>query len=161
MATAVRRKQAPKLKDLVLTRFFDAPREVVFQAWTEPQHLVHWWGPKGFTNPVCEGDIRPGGSLRIVMRGPNGVEYPMTAVFRKIVEPERLVFLSQAYKDAQGRYQLEVLVTVVFSDQDGKTRMDFRAQVITATPAAAGPLAGMETGWSQSLDRLSAHVAPH
>ena len=71
-------------RELVLARVFDAPREVVFKAWTNVEHLKRWWGPKNFTNPVCEVDVRPGGAMRIHMRGPDGTIYPMTGVFQEI-----------------------------------------------------------------------------
>src|SRR5258708_29275739 len=79
-------------RELVITRIFDAPRELVFKVWTDPKHLAQWWGPQGFTNPVCEIDLRPGGALRIVMRAPDGAEHPMTGIYREIVAPERLGF---------------------------------------------------------------------
>ena len=85
--------------DLVMTRVFDAPRELVFKAWTETKHVAQWWGPKRFTNSVCEMDVRPGGAIRIHMRAPDGVVYPMTGVFQEIVAPERLVFVSSALDD--------------------------------------------------------------
>src|ERR1700678_1250094 len=81
-------------RELVLTRTFDAPRSLVFKAWIDPKHLAQWWGPKGFTNPVCDMDVRPGGAIRIVMRAPDDApaqfrgDHPMTGVFREIVEPE-------------------------------------------------------------------------
>jgi len=65
-------------QQLVLTRVFDAPRELVFKVWTDPKHVARWWGPHRFTNPVCELDLRPGGAILIHMRGPDGVVYPMT-----------------------------------------------------------------------------------
>ncbi len=70
--------------DLVMTREFDAPRELVFKAWTDAKQTAQWWGPKGFTNPVCELDVRVGGAIRIHMRAPDGVVYPMTGVFEEI-----------------------------------------------------------------------------
>src|SRR5471030_3335358 len=79
-------------REFVITREFDAPRELVFKAWTDPKHLAQWWGPRGFTNPVCEWDVRPGGKIYDVMRAPNGVDYPMGGEFCEIVPPERLVF---------------------------------------------------------------------
>src|SRR5580700_2538193 len=84
-------------REVTITRLFDAPRELVFQAWTDPQHLAQWWGPKGFSNPICEADARPGGAWRIVMRGPDGAKYPCGGVYREIVESERLVFTNIAY----------------------------------------------------------------
>src|SRR5262245_19835210 len=112
----------PAQRELTITRMFDAPRALVFKAWTDPGHVAQWWGPKGFTNPVCEIDLRPGGALRIVMRGPDGIDYPTTGVFREIVEPERLVFTNVAL-DGQGNPVLDGLTTVTFTEHDGKTRL--------------------------------------
>jgi uncharacterized protein YndB with AHSA1/START domain len=143
--------------DLVMTRVFDAPRELVFKAWTETAQVAHWWGPKGFTNPVCELDARAGGAIRIHMRAPNGVVYPMTGRFEEIVEPERLVFVSSAL-DEKGNSMFDVLSTVIFAEQRGKTALTLRLRVITATAQAPQYLKGMEAGWTQSLDRLGAHL---
>ena len=78
-------------REITITRMFDAPRAVVFRAWTDAGQLAQWWGPKGFTNPVCEIDVRVGGAIRIHMRSPDGNIYPMKGEFREIVPPERLV----------------------------------------------------------------------
>ena len=158
---AERSKSTAKTTDrvLVLTRVLDAPRAVVFKAWTDAKQMARWWGPKGFTNPVCELDVRPGGAIRIHMRGPDGVVYPMGGVFHEIREPERLVFTSTAIPDAKGMPQLEVLNTVTFADQKGKTLLTLEARVVKATPEAGGALAGMDKGWSQTLDRLGKFVA--
>jgi uncharacterized protein YndB with AHSA1/START domain len=145
--------------DLVLTRVFDAPRELVFQAWTEPGRLSRWWGPHGFTNPVCEIDVRPGGAIRIDMRAPNGIVYPMTGVFEEIVPPERLVFRSAAL-DKDGQPLFQVRNSISFAERGGKTELTLRASVSNVTPAAPPYLAGMEAGWSQSLERLSMEVKP-
>src|SRR5260370_38402582 len=75
---------------LVIERIFDAPRNLVFKAWTDPKQVAQWWGPKGFTNPACEMDVRPGGAMRICMLSPDGREHPVRGVFRELVEPERL-----------------------------------------------------------------------
>jgi uncharacterized protein YndB with AHSA1/START domain len=144
--------------DLVMTRVFDAPRELVFKAWTETKHVAQWWGPKSFTNPVCEMDVRPGGAIRIHMRAPDGVVYPMTGVFQEITAPERLVFVSSALDD-KGNSMFDVLSTVTFADQRGKTELTLQLRVIKATTAAPQYLKGMEMGWKQSLDRLGEHLA--
>jgi len=144
-----------KEKELVLTRVFNAPRERVWKAWTETRQLAQWWGPAGFTNPLCEADVRPGGVLRIDMRGPDGTVYPMTGVYREVVAPERLVFTVSAL-DEKGRPIFEVLNTVTFAKQDGKTRLTVRAQVVKKTAGADAYLKGMEEGWSQSFERLEA-----
>lgn len=140
--------------DLVITRLFDAPIEVVFKAWTDSDSLQRWWGPKGFTNPRCEVDVRAGGAIRIDMRAPDGVVYPMIGEFREVHQPDRLVFTSGAL-DELGVPLFEILNTVLFEAEGGKTRLTLRAGVLTATAKAAPYLGGMEQGWSQSLDRLA------
>src|ERR1700720_2154803 len=113
MTTAVDAKPSVG-QELVFTRVFDAPRSLVFAAWTDPKHMAAWWGPKGFTNPVCELDVRPGGVIRIDMRGPDGTVYPMTGAYREVVAPERLVFTASAL-DEKGRPLFEVLNTLTFA----------------------------------------------
>ena len=107
---------------VVIPRFFKAPRELVFKAWTDPKHLKAWWGPGGFTNPRCEWDPRPGGAIRIDMRGPNGVIYPMGGVCKEVVPPEKLVFTSGPI-DEKGNFLFEVLNTVTFADAKGGTEI--------------------------------------
>lgn len=149
----------PAERELVITRVLDAPRALVFRAWTDPKQVAQWWGPHGFTNPVCELDVRPGGAILIHMRGPDGVVYPDKGVFHEIEEPGRLVFISGAVENEEGNPQLEVLNTVTFSDLGSKTTLTMHARVLKATPEVAGALAGMEEGWSQSLDRLAEQMA--
>lgn len=145
--------------ELITTRIFDAPREMVFRAWTDPVRLKRWWGPKGFTNPVCDVDVRPGGAIRIEMRGPDGKVYPMTGTYLEIVEPERLVFVSSAL-DASGQPLFEVLNVVTLAEEPGgKTKLTLHVKVSKIRPEAAGHIAGMEIGWSMTLDRLAAEVA--
>ena len=150
---------SPDKRDLVITRTFDAPRELVFKAWTDPTHVAQWWGPKYFTNPVCELDLRPGGAIRIDMRGPDGVIYPMKGVFRDIVESERIVMTTTAFEDEEGNPQLEVLTTVTFVEHEGKTKLTLHAVVVKAAPGVEGALEGMDEGWNQSLDRLAELLA--
>jgi uncharacterized protein YndB with AHSA1/START domain len=104
--------------EIISTREFDAPREHVFQAWTAPELLARWWGPEGFTNTFHEFDLRPGGTWRFVMHGPNGVDYPNHNVFAEIVPRERIVLdhLSNP----------EFRVTATFEDLEGRTRLTFR-----------------------------------
>lgn len=144
-------------REITITRVFAAPRRLVFAAWTEPKHLVHWWGPHGFSNTACEADVSVGGAIRIVMRGPDGAEYPMSGVFREVVVPERLVFVCVP-EDAAGNPMFEVLTTATFAERAGMTTLTLTARVLTATLVAAPMIAGMELGWSQSLDRLAAEV---
>lgn len=159
--TAQNSKAAPaQPKEVVITRVFDAPRDLVFQAWTDPKHVAQWWGPRWFTNPVCEWDARPGGEIYIEMTAPDGMAAPMRGVFDEVDPPERLVFTGTALPDENGQPQLVTRNTITFDEQaDGKTLLTMRAEVIKAGPMAAGALAGMEEGWSQSLDKLAEHLA--
>src|SRR5258707_634236 len=143
--------------DLIITRVFDAPRELVFKVWTDPNHVAQWWGPKGFTNPVCELDVRAGGAILILMRASDGVVYPMSGTFEEITPPERLVFISSAL-DGNGKSMFDILTTVVFDDQHGKTALTIQARVIKTTAQAPQYLKGMQAGWTQSLDRLGNHL---
>jgi len=117
--------------------------------------LAQWWGPQGFTNPVCELDAQPGGAIRIDMRGPDSVVYPMKGTFHKIAEPELLVFTSSAFHEENEDPQLNVLNTITCIGLGNKTRLTLRADVVRSTPSVESALAGMEEGWSQSLDRLA------
>ena len=146
------------LPQVLITRIFDAPRELVFKAWTEPKHMAQWWGPNYFTNPVCEMDVRPGGAILIHMQDPDGVVYPMKGVFHEIVEPERLVFTSSAFEGEEGSSLLEAINTITFENQAGKTKLTVHAVVTKAEPGVEGALAGMEEGWTQSLDKLAEYL---
>lgn len=154
MTDAILNTISPLERELTLTRVFDAPREQLFKLWTDPQHLARWWGPRGFTNPVCEVDLRPGGRMLIHMRAPDGTVYPMSATFREIVPPERLVFLSSAIDD-NGESVLESLTTVTFADYgSNRTKLTVHAQAHGLKPIAEQYLDGMQDGWTQSLERL-------
>lgn len=150
---------APGQRTLVIERIIDAPRDLVFKAWTDPRHVAQWWSPKYFTNPLCEMDVRPGGAILIHMQGPDGVVYPMKGVFHEIIEPERLVFASSAVEDEEGRPLLEIVNTVTFVEHEGKTKLTMQAVVNRAASGSEGALAGMEEGWNQSLDKLADYVA--
>ena len=147
------------MNDLNITRTFDAPRDLVFTAWTDPKHLAQWWGPHHFTNPRCEIDARPGGAIHIDMRGPDGMVYPMKGEVKEIVKPERLVFTSMPIDD-KGNALFEVLTTATFTERNGKTTVSVNAHVVrTVAPEAEQMLAGMEAGWTQSLERLEEYVS--
>ncbi len=145
-------------REVVITRVFDAPRGLVFKAWTDPERMARWWGPKGFTNPICNLDARVGGAWRIVMRSPAGIEYPCGGVYREIVEPERLVFTNIA-TDNEGNLVLDGLTIVIFAEHDGKTKLTLQTRAVAVAAHAAAYLAGMEAGWAQSLERLAEELA--
>ena len=141
-------------RELTLVRILDAPRELVFKLWTEPHRLAQWWGPKGFTNPVCELDAHMGGPIRVHMRAPDGTVYPMGGAIQEIVPPHRLVFTTTAYADSDGDPFLVNLNTVTFDDLAGKTKLTLHVRVIRAEADAEDALAGMDQGWSESFERL-------
>lgn len=145
-------------RTLVLTRVFDAPRALVWEAWANPRHLAQWWGPHEYTAPRAEMDLGPGGALHIDMRAPDGSVQAVTGTVREATAPERLVFTSRL-TDEDGDLFFEILTTVTLADRNGRTALRLEARVLQAAPGAAGPLAGMEEGWSQSLDRLASDVA--
>ena len=145
-------------REITITRVFDAPRALVFKAWTDAAQLAQWWGPKGFTNPVCEIDARVGGAIRIHMRAPDGAIYPMGGEIREIVEPERLVFTNNALDDA-GNHIIEGFTTVTFVDEGGKTKMTLHTRGSAVVEKAVAYLQGMEMGWTMSIDKLAALLA--
>jgi uncharacterized protein YndB with AHSA1/START domain len=148
--------------ELFITRVFDAPRELVWKAWTDPKHLQRWWGPKDFTAPACQIDFRVGGKYLFCMRSPEGKDYWSTGVYREIVPLERIV-CTDSFADEQGNvvsatyygmsrdFPLEMLVTVTFEDQAGKTKMTLKH-----TNLPAGDMAEQTgAGWNESFDKLA------
>lgn len=134
-------------QELVFTRTLSAHRARVWRAWTDPKQLALWWGPNGFTNPVCELDPRPDGVIRIHMRAPGGTVYPMIGTVREVTSPERLVFANEALED--GKPLFRVLTTVTLTEQDGRTVQTVRARVEKVmAKKATDYLRGMQEGWS-------------
>jgi uncharacterized protein YndB with AHSA1/START domain len=164
---------APKgVPEFYLSRLFDAPRALVFKCWIDAGHLARWWGPEGFTNPVCEADPKPGGVYRIVMRGPDGSEHPMKGVFREIVANERIVKeddLSEHSAESHDLYDpgrdksktpnFKILTTVTFADEGKKTRVTIRQRFDRIDLRDNAIKVGMYEGWSGSFEKLDDLVA--
>jgi len=142
-------------RELYISRIYDASRQQIYRAWTEQKQLARWWGPKGFTNPVCEVDARVGGKLVVTMRGPDGQDYPMRATFTDLRAPERLTFEFEAM-DATGRVAMKGRLTMMLTEEDGRTRLSLSTTAEGVATTAAQMLQGMEQGWNESLDRLTA-----
>ncbi|HEY0450738.1 SRPBCC domain-containing protein [Actinophytocola sp.] len=142
-------------RELVVTRVFDAPRELVFECWTDPDHLAKWWGPTGFTALSVTVDATGGGAWRTCIRDTaDGTDYWAGGVYLEIVAPERLVF-SFSW-DPQGDQPVEdTLVTVTFADRDGKTEMTFHQAGFVSDPSRDGH----EDGWRQSFADLAGYLA--
>ncbi len=137
-------------REIAAARVFDAPRKLVFGAWTDPDHLVHWWGPKGFTNTFHEFDMRPGGVWRFVMHGPDGTNCQNESVFVEIVKPERIVF------DHVSAPQFRM--TATFEDLGGKTRLTWRMLFKSAAECPRIKKIAV-AGDEQNFDRLEARLA--
>lgn len=142
-------------KEVNITKLVSAPRDVVFDMFVKQEFISKWWGPKGFTNPVCEIDAQTGGKIYIEVTGPDGTVYPMRGTFHEIIRPSLLVFSSTAVEDTKGKPQLENVNTITFTDEDDKTKLSLHAVVIKAESEAAEAVDGMEEGWAQSFERLS------
>jgi uncharacterized protein YndB with AHSA1/START domain len=142
----------PSEREIRLTRLFSAPRHLVFDAMTKPEHITRWWGclGEGYSVPVCEVDLRPGGAWRFVNRTPKGELVAFYGVFREIARPERMVYteIFEPFPDA------ESLVTAVFTDENGKTRLTLTAQYPSSAVRDTVIESGMETGAAISYDRL-------
>lgn len=144
-------------REIVISRVFDAPRELVFRAWTDPVHVARWWGPQGFTNPVCEWPAQPGGKIHVVMRAPHGTDYPMAGEIREVLAPERIILTTGAL-DARGQLMFEFLHTVDFVAQGKRTVLTVRSRLIRSSPDADQYTNGFKAGMTQSLERLAEHL---
>ena len=137
---------------LEIVRVFNAPRSLVYAAWTDPVHATKW-APDGMKIVHVEADLRPGGKIRVGMRHENGDEHWESGVYREIVENERLVF-THAWEDAEGRRGPETIVRVEFEDAGhGKTRMTFRQTNFVSVASRDGH----RQGWSEAFDDLAAY----
>jgi uncharacterized protein YndB with AHSA1/START domain len=145
-------------KEITLVREYDAPREAVFNAWTDPKFLAQWWGPEGVFTPICEVDARPGGIIHIVMEAGEtfgqlkGTQWPMKGQFEEVEEPSKLVFTANAVNEGQAT--LEHRTTVTFDEQAGKTKMTVHVAVTKILPGLEYAVIGMEQGWGQQFDKL-------
>jgi len=147
-----------KNRELTISRIFDAPRELVWKAWTEPKHLAQWWGPHGFTAPTCEIDLKPGGALRIHMEHPDFPNHWMKGMFKEIVPPEKLVFTSMAFIGEGGEAGIEGINTITLEDVNGKTKVTIHAVVTKLAPEFSFAYEGMNEGWNQSLDKFADYL---
>lgn len=158
------------MKPFEITRIFNAPREQVWKAWTDPERLKHWWGPKGFTVHTCKVDLRPGGTFLYGMKAPDGSDMWGKFVYRKIEAPTRLEFIV-SFSDAKGGvtrhpsspgWPLEILSTVSFDEQGGKTKVTVQWSPHNATDDERKTFdegrASMQQGWGGTLDQLTKYL---
>jgi uncharacterized protein YndB with AHSA1/START domain len=153
MAATASATPATAQHELVITRIFDAPRALVFKAWSKAEHAVRWYGPKNFTVPHCKIDFRVGGAYRACLRAPDGQEYWMRGIYREIVEPERIAF-TFAWEE-EGERGRENMITVTFAEQGEQTRMTFRQAFFESVSERDSH----NEGWSECFDRLVLFLA--
>lgn len=153
--------------ELVIIREFDAPREAVWAAWTEPELMKRWWGPKAWTTPVARMDVREGGKYLYNMGPSDGKGVWGTGTYREVVRPERLV-MTDSFADENGNvvpgdeygmpnFPRELLVTLTFEEQDGKTKMTLRHAGVADVSDEDRTL--MQQGWNESFDKLAEMLA--
>jgi len=137
-----------EVERMVVTRVFDAPRELVWKAWTDPKYIMQWWGPKGFTSPVCKGEVRVGGKLLCCMRMPDGQEFWNAVEYYEIVLNEKIVSLMY-FSDPEGNKIDPAELG------NGQTKLTF----IGNEPMESAKNSGQMEGWNQVLDKIAAVVA--
>ena len=170
---ATKRAPATNAADqqFMISRVFDAPRELVWKALTEPERMKHWWGPKGFTVIASKMDLRPGGIYHYGLRAPDGSTMWGKFVYREIVRPERFVVVS-CFSDEAGNitrhpmsptWPREMLSTFVFAEQDGRTTLTIKWSPLNADETERATFANahpsMQQGWTGTLDQLAAYLA--
>ena len=144
-------------RELVFSRLINAPQELVFKVWTEPEHVAQWWGPDGFTNTILEMNVQPGGLWRLIMYGPDGTAYPNRIVYKEVVKPERLVYMHGAdTENDPGQFE----TTVTFEKQGNKTLLTMRA--VFASAAELEKVVknyGAIEGNKQTLNRMELYLS--
>src|SRR6185437_8816028 len=147
-----------KLKEVVLERTFDAAREVVWKAWTDPEILKQWWGPDNVTIPECKVDLRVGGKFYIVMEAGEGMgqykgtRWPMEAMFTAVEQNAKLAYTARAWTEgAEERMRIDQTSEMILTDEGGKTKMELKVKVIQTGPDAGAALQGMEYGYNQQF----------
>jgi uncharacterized protein YndB with AHSA1/START domain len=141
-------------REIVLSRTYDAPRTLVWQAWTRAEHMAHWWGPNGFTTTTSQMEVRPGGVWRFVMHAPDGTDYPNLAEYVEVVEPELLVY---NHGDGENR-ERDFHVTVTFTEEDGRTTVTSRMLMQTAEQRRQAVGFGAVELGKQTFARLVEHL---
>ena len=155
MATALPADAAPHERELVLTRFFDAPRAIVFAAWTDSDRLNQWWGPRGFAVLRCHADVRIGGIWRVESRAPEGGAHICGGVYRDVAPPERLVFTMAWEGVEDGEPGRETVVSIDFAEDGAGTRLTFRQATFSSREARDAH----DEGWSSSFELLEEYLA--
>lgn len=147
-------------REIVISRVFDAPRKLVWSAWTDPKHISQWWGPRGFDAPPCEIDLRPGGNFVVNLNGPDGNIYPCRGTFREVIEPERIVYDGPPNEPAGCGAGIppDATVTITFDEIDAGTELTIHTLLASEQHRQAARAEGFIEGWQQSLNRLAEEI---
>jgi len=141
-------------RTLVLSRVFDAPRALVFKAWTQPEHLARWWGPRGFTLISFKADAQVGGTFRFGMRSPENTDHWAHGSYREVVAPERLVY-TFAWEHPDGKPKHETIITMTFAEQGDKTKLTLKQTLFESVTSRDMH----KSGWSSTFDMLGEYLA--
>ncbi len=144
-------------KDLRFERVLKAPRKTVFEVFTKPDHLVHWWAPKPFTMPRCEIDLRPGGKWSYLFRSPEGVEHDCQAIYRAVEPPTKLV-MESSVPDAQGKPFFTIRQTILLEDKGAETGLVLEVKVLLVNPGGEPFLEGAKQGFGMTLANLEEYL---
>ena len=150
-------------REIVIVREFAAPRPLVWDVWTRPEHIARWWGPRGFTTTVTAMDLQPGGKWRYVMHGPDGSDYPVHGVFLEVVPPERIVTTDEFDDGWTPPQPIDlpkgIMATAVFAEVGPKTRLTLTIAHPTAEEKEKHAAMGVVGGWNSSFDCMDDYLA--
>jgi len=144
-------------KDLSFNRLLKAPRQLVFEVFTKPEHLVHWWAPKPLTMPRCEVDLRPGGKWNYLFRFPEGMEHDCQATYREVEPPSKLV-MESSVPDAQGKPFFMIRQTILLKDKGAETELILEVKVLQVNPGGEPFLEGAKQGFGMTLANLEEYL---
>jgi len=139
-----------------LARVFDAPLALVWQVWTDPEHVKHWWGPHGFTTPLYEADLRTGGTMRYHMRAPDGTVFPSEGRFEDVVLHERIVVVGTV--EIAGSVVFTARTEARFSEANGRTTVEIRQTYTNVSPIGQQAIQGAPEGWAQQFERFDSYL---
>jgi uncharacterized protein YndB with AHSA1/START domain len=144
-------------KDFRVIRMFKAPRSKVFEVFTQPEHLVHWWAPKPFTMPRCEVDLRPGGEWKYQFRSPEGLEHDCQAIYREVEPPSKLV-MESSVPDGHGTPFFTIRQTILFADKGDETELTLEMKVLLVNPGGEPFMEGVKQGFGMTLANLEEYL---
>jgi uncharacterized protein YndB with AHSA1/START domain len=145
------------IREMTISRLLGAPIELVWEIWTDARHVQSWWGPNGFTAPLCSWDAKPGNEITMEMKGPDGTVIPVKGEFVEVTKPTRLVFKTHKLDD-EGKPEVTIVHNITLSKEGSKTRFDFHMKVALLTESGKFPLSGVKAGTTQQFDKMETYL---